>query len=56
MQAVGLASAFNIGANIGAYAAVNETARERMPSVVEKLIRGVIVPNKDALKYILSAK
>ena len=56
MQAVWLASAFNIGANIGAYAAVNETARERMPSVVEKLIRGVIVPNKDALKYILSAK
>lgn len=56
MQAVGLASAFNTGANIGAYAAVNDTARERMPSVVENLIRGVIIPNKDTLKYLLSEK
>ena len=56
LKAVGLASAFNVGANIGAYAAVNETARQKMPGVVERLIRGVIIPNKDALKYMLSAQ
>ena len=56
LKAAGLASAFNIGANIGAYAVVNEMARQKMPGVVEKLIRGVIIPNKDALKYLLSAQ
>ena len=56
LKTYGLASAFNISANIGAYAQVNETARERMPSVVERLIRGVVIPNKDALKYLLSAQ
>ena len=56
LKAVGLVSAFNIGANIGAYAVVNEMARQKMPGVVERLIRGVIIPNKDALKYLLSAQ
>ena len=56
LKAAGLASAFNIGANIGTYALVNEMARKKMPGVVERLIRGVIIPNKDALKYLLSAK
>ena len=54
LKTFGLISAFNVSANIGAYAAVNQTARERMPSVVEGLIRGVVIPNKDALKYLLS--
>ncbi len=56
LKTAGLVSAFNIGANIGAYAAVNEMARQKMPGVVERLIRGVIIPNKDALKYLLSAQ
>ena len=56
LKTAGLVSAFNIGANIGAFAAVNEMARQKMPGVVERLIRGVIIPNKDALKYLLSAQ
>ena len=55
LKTAGLVSAFNIGANIGAFAAVNEMARQKMPGIVERLIRGVIIPNKDALKYLLSA-
>lgn len=54
LKTFGLISAFNVSANIGAYAAVNQTARESMPGVVETLIRGVVIPNKDALKYLLS--
>ena len=56
LKTFGLVSAFNISANIGAYAAVNQTARERMPSVIERLIRGVVISNKDTLKYLLSAQ
>ena len=56
LKTAGLACAFNIGANIGAYALTNEMAKQKLPGVVERIIRGVIIPNKDALKYLLSAQ
>ena len=56
LKTAGLACAFNIGANIGAYAVTNEMAKQKLPGVVERIIRGVIIPNKDALKYLLSAQ
>ncbi len=54
LKTAGLACAFNIGANIGAYAVTNEMAKQKLPGVVERIIRGVIIPNKDTLKYLIS--
>lgn len=56
MKMQGLFCALNIGTLIGAYAAVNEPARRKMPSVVDNIIRGVLIPQKDTFKYLLNAK
>ena len=56
LKTAGLACAFNIGANIGAYALTNEMAKKKLPYVIEGVIRRTIIPNKDALKYLLSAQ
>ena len=56
LKTAGLACAFNIGANIGAYALTNEMAKQKLPYVIEGVIRRTIIPNKDALKYLLSAQ
>ncbi len=44
-----------IGANTGVYAAVNDTAEKKLPLMIENIIRSAIIPNKDTLKYMLSA-
>ena len=55
-KSVGLVYAFNVGAYIGAFAEVNEDARKKLDSVVNNVIRSIVIPNKDALKYLLSQK
>ncbi|MBR1664424.1 MAG: anti-sigma factor antagonist [Ruminococcus sp.] len=56
LKTAGLYCAFNISANCGAYAAVNEMARQKAPYIVENLIRGILIPNKDSIKYLISSQ